>query len=216
MTECIKAGDKCALSRYNSTGLDLETTLISMANGLKAAPIALNDTVISYDLVLTLIYTSLKYPSFLTNVTNALADLLERENLDEVAALIDEISGSVSTGNEAIYGILCSDKFPRDTDISGTLFDAKYMGQTSATFAPIVAPLIPLCAQWPFEAKERYSGDFTIKTRSPILFVGNTWDPATAYESAETMSNLFEGSVMWRQNGYGVRIIKAYQYQSAG
>lgn len=205
MDECIKAGDNCPLSQINSTARDLTTTLVSLAEGYKTAPLALDSMIISYDLVITLIYAGLKYPSLLSTVTPILVALLEGNttSIEEIASAYSQ--ELTTTGTESIYGILCSDKIPRDTDISAIKFDTDYIAQTSATFGPILSSVIPLCAQWPFEAKERYTGGFdNIKTKSPILFVGNTWDPATAYESAQTMSKGFEGSAWWEQHGFGV------------
>ncbi|CAI4212347.1 unnamed protein product [Parascedosporium putredinis] len=59
------------------------------------------------------------------------------------------------------------------------------------------------CALWPFEAKERYEGDFHVKTKNPLLFIGNTYDPVTPLASAKNMSAGFEGSVVLQHNGFG-------------
>ena len=80
------------------------------------------------------------------------------------------------------------------------------MKETSNLFWPTTVSYPMLCAQWPFEAKERYSGDFNVKTRTPLLFIGNTYDPATPAASARNMSASFEGSGMLERNGYGVSL----------
>ena len=63
-----------------------------------------------------------------------------------------------------------------------------------------------LCAQWQFVGKDRYEGDFRVKTKKPILFIGNTYDPVTPLASAKAMSEKFEGSVVLERGGYGVSL----------
>ncbi|KIW20228.1 hypothetical protein PV08_00803 [Exophiala spinifera] len=59
------------------------------------------------------------------------------------------------------------------------------------------------CSTWKQKAKEIYSGNFRVKPRSPILFVGNTYDPVTPLASALNTSAGFGGSVVLQHNGYG-------------
>lgn len=59
------------------------------------------------------------------------------------------------------------------------------------------------CTQWKMSAKEHYIGDFRVKTRNPVLLIGNTWDRATPFVSAQNVSDALEGSVLLRRNGYG-------------
>ena len=60
------------------------------------------------------------------------------------------------------------------------------------------------CAQWKIEPKERYTGDFNVKTKSPVLFIGNTFDGLTPLVSAKNVSSTFEGSALLTVDGYGV------------
>lgn len=60
------------------------------------------------------------------------------------------------------------------------------------------------CQQWKIEPKERYTGDFNVKTKSPVLFIGNTFDGLTPLVSAKNVSSTFEGSALLTVNGYGV------------
>lgn len=59
------------------------------------------------------------------------------------------------------------------------------------------------CAQWPYSAKERYEGDFQVKTKNPVLILGNTGDAFTPLVSAYNLSSGFEGSVVLEIDGYG-------------
>lgn len=57
---------------------------------------------------------------------------------------------------------------------------------------------------WKMAAKERYTGGFSnIKTKHPLLFVGNTYDPLTPLASARNASAAFDGSVVLQHDGYG-------------
>ena len=60
------------------------------------------------------------------------------------------------------------------------------------------------CARWKIRAKERYTGGFNdIKTKNPILFVANTFDPYTPLVSAQNASAAFDGSVVLQHDGHG-------------
>ncbi|RYO94135.1 hypothetical protein DL766_000829 [Monosporascus sp. MC13-8B] len=54
--------------------------------------------------------------------------------------------------------------------------------------------------------RERYGSRFDgVRTRGPVLFVGNTYDAHTPRVSAYNVSSEFEGSVALQVNGYGIR-----------
>ncbi|KAF7623816.1 hypothetical protein AFLA_007539 [Aspergillus flavus NRRL3357] len=61
------------------------------------------------------------------------------------------------------------------------------------------------CAQWnkKMYAKERYTGDFDVKTPHPVLVLSNRYDPSTPLAAAKNLTATFEGSVLLEQNGYG-------------
>lgn len=85
----------------------------------------------------------------------------------------------------------------------------EYMLGTSELFGPLLASIIPQCAEWPWAAKERYGGPWEgIKTKTPLLFVGNTWDPATPIDSAWVMQKGFVDSVVLEQRGFGVSLFR--------
>ncbi|KAM0814410.1 putative TAP-like protein-domain-containing protein [Seiridium cardinale] len=204
LEECIKAGDRCALSQVNSTALELQATLMGLADDIKAAPIAVNNTVIDYNFVLDAIYYSIKYPSLFQTIAPYILDILNRQNLDDVVAFGAKlIQGATGGRPEALYGIKGSDTIPHYDNLAAAMPDIEYMQQASPLFWGVAGSALTLLAQWPFKAKEVYSGDFNTKTPNPILFIGNTWDPATSLSSARNMGASFEGSVVLEQHGYG-------------
>ena len=48
----------------------------------------------------------------------------------------------------------------------------KYAQRPGETLGSIEAGSTIICAQWPFEVKERYTGNFGVETRNPNFFVG--------------------------------------------
>lgn len=205
LSQCIEAEDLCPLSTVNSTALELQTTLWDLAEQIRLSPIAVDTVIIDYSVVVNIYYLSIKYPAVFPLTAQLILDILTRQNLDDVVGNYTLIYGSLAAGNpESIYGILGGDKFPRYSSLVDVLPDIEYAAQTSPRFWGLIAPFSMLTAQWPFVAKERYDGDFKVKTKNPMLFVGNTWDPATPIASARNMSATFEGSVLFEQHGIGV------------
>jgi pimeloyl-ACP methyl ester carboxylesterase len=58
------------------------------------------------------------------------------------------------------------------------------------------------CAAWP-TAADRYIGPWTARTSSPVLVVGNFYDPATDYAGAVTSSRLLPNSRLLSYAGWG-------------
>ena len=209
-TGCIAAGpEKCALAKGNITAAALETSVAEFLAALKFQPIPLAGTLIDYSAIKSTIgHNYIDYPSTWPQMAQAL-DGVMNGNLTELEDAFGTIgSGSAPAGqaNEAIYGIRCSDGDARASSLlefqpAAQEFEkrSKWLGDGGPTTSA-------KCAQWSFEAEERYSGDFCVKTRNPMLFIGNTYDPATPLVSAKNVTATFEGSVLLQHNGYGVSI----------
>jgi hypothetical protein len=59
------------------------------------------------------------------------------------------------------------------------------------------------CASWPARAADRYAGPWNRPTANPILVVGNTGDPATAYRSSVRMARLLARGRLLTVRGFG-------------
>jgi pimeloyl-ACP methyl ester carboxylesterase len=59
------------------------------------------------------------------------------------------------------------------------------------------------CAQWPGFDPQRYLGPFTNTTASPVLVIGNLFDPATRYQGAQIVHRLMPNSVLLTLRGWG-------------
>lgn len=205
LKDCIEAGDKCALSPLNSTASDLADTLSRTADRYRT-PATAGSGILTYSTVKTLYYVTLQSPESASELTTLLNNLVTGEDLADVVeylALLDE-----EGGNEAGWGIACGDTIPRADNIKGVMDEVDYLMESSPEFGGVAPEFSMICARWPFKAKEVKTVDEEVETRKPVLFVGNTYDPATPVHSAYTMSELFPGSVVVEQKGYGVSPVR--------
>ncbi|KAK4152578.1 TAP-like protein-domain-containing protein [Chaetomidium leptoderma] len=213
LSQCIEAGpDKCALASVNSNAADLETTLLRVADDFGKSPVAAGTTVINSRLVMELYFVVIKYTSGLATTAMHINNLVAGTNLTEVADYYNSLMTGVAMGDDdAFYGIKCSDTFPRAYTLSDLMPDVERIIETSEIFGASLAGLTTQCATWPWKAKEMYSGPFEgIKTKSPVLFFGNTYDPVTPLANAKNMSAGFEGSVFVEQYGFGHATISQF------
>lgn len=206
MGECIEAGDKCALSSLNDTADDLVETLDRAAESYRTDPVVAGEVVITYSAVQSFYFNLLKTLKDVEAMTEAIALLVAREDLEEVGPEMGTTdSAGAHINDEAFFGIGCSDAIPRADSLEDVMDEVEFVMATSR-----LAGLIPYsamaCAQWPFDAKERKTVDEEVETKNPVLILGNTYDPSTAIDSAYKINELFPGSVVVEQKGFGVSI----------
>jgi pimeloyl-ACP methyl ester carboxylesterase len=102
---------------------------------------------------------------------------------------------------EGFPGVACSDSinpashaaWSAAADASEALFG--YFGRI---WTWISSP----CAVWPGADGDRYLGPFNRSTRNPVLVVGTTFDPATRYEGAVTVSTLMPNASLLTVQGW--------------
>lgn len=84
-----------------------------------------------------------------------------------------------------LFGVLCPDQ------------NNRWYNKTLQDIMPLVAGLesqsivgelwiskVMVCSGWSIKAAETFTGPFTGNTATPILFVGNTYDPVTSYDKS--------------------------------
>jgi pimeloyl-ACP methyl ester carboxylesterase len=59
------------------------------------------------------------------------------------------------------------------------------------------------CAPWHANATERYTGPWTAHTRTSVLLIGNTYDPATPYSNAVAAHRLLPNSALLTVDAVG-------------
>jgi hypothetical protein len=106
-----------------------------------------------------------------------------------------EMNAGIRCGDNAIR----AERLEQVMPVVNALYNASYI------LGDIEASVTITCAAWRIEARERYKGGFhDVRTRSPLLFIGNTFDPLTPLASARNASMGFEGSRVLQHDGYGV------------
>lgn len=106
-------------------------------------------------------------------------------------------------GSAAVFGTRCADSSLRaqsPDDLAELLLQQAQV----SSFADVNTATSLVCAAWRIEPAERYNGNFTAKTRHPILFVNGLFDPAAPVASAQNASMGFDGSRVLLHDGYGV------------
>jgi pimeloyl-ACP methyl ester carboxylesterase len=206
---CFESAEKCPLARMYENVDDLKDALAELFDDLRYSPIPAFPAgsfpqVLDYSLVNSMIVSTLYRPPHYQNLSIALAGLLEGDSAPWAEVFFSPTSVTVPRQAEAILGIRCGDKIPRASSLEELEPIEEQFHETSKWFPGFGRGwYVYACAQWPFEAKERYEGDFNVKTKNPILFIGNTYDPVTPLKSAQNMSAGFEGSVVLHHNGFG-------------
>jgi pimeloyl-ACP methyl ester carboxylesterase len=64
-------------------------------------------------------------------------------------------------------------------------------------------PFVAYCVGWTARAADPYLGPWDRRTAAPVLVVGNTFDPATAYASSVRMSRELARGRLLTVDGFG-------------
>lgn len=107
-------------------------------------------------------------------------------------------------GIHGFHGIACSDgKFRADSPDG--LYSLIQAQAAQSSFADAFSPQSWVCAQWKYDAAERYTGSWdNITTKNPILLVNGRYDPITPLSGAWDASARFPGSILLVHEGVGV------------
>jgi pimeloyl-ACP methyl ester carboxylesterase len=105
-------------------------------------------------------------------------------------------------GSEQAIAVECSDSpNPRNPAAFGRVAALSFAraGDIGPSWAWNDEP----CASWPARAADRYSGPWNRRTANPVLVIGNTYDPSTAYRGAVAMARDLARARLLTVNGYG-------------
>ncbi|PVH74867.1 proteinase [Cadophora sp. DSE1049] len=206
---CLASPNDCVLAGNHTNTAHLEASIWNMINDLKYRPIEIEGIIVEYITIKSMIRSSLynveKFPPF----AKALNGLLVNNGTQylEGAAELAAMNPPVLTGDiadDSPYGIHCSDKRYRKSSLDEMMPDIEMLEKSSKIMGDNSPVLLFMCAQWKMEAKERYEGDFqNIRTKTPVVLIGNTFDSATSIKGAFNVSSGFIDSVVLRQDGFG-------------
>ncbi|KAM0718309.1 hypothetical protein Q7P37_006641 [Cladosporium fusiforme] len=130
--------------------------------------------------------------------------LLELDVNDQLNANTSTAEIPWSLGTNAFHGVACVDSGMRVHEVE----DMYNMVQAGVTSGGGFADRFPYqlwpCAQWKFDAAERFEGSFRgIETRNPVLFVNSPYDPITPLSGAYDAASGFPGSRLLVHEGHG-------------
>ncbi|KAK5219066.1 hypothetical protein LTR99_006552 [Exophiala xenobiotica] len=209
---CVANPEECALAKEGQTSQDVSNAVDTFLATLRYSPIVVkmddDSMIITYDKVKSFMFESMYRPASWPAVAVLLDLLVQGNSTGYVETLEQMAQGGNGTDREApdaFKGIRCG--------------DVAFRADTLSAFDPFKDAVVPTskwggldfgldnimqCAPWKMRAKEVYSGSWSdIRTRNPLLIIGNTYDPVTPLISARNNSAAFVGSVVLQHNGYG-------------
>ena len=211
-TGCVANPGNCALAADGTTAEGLKQKIYNFFDEVKFNPLVaggnITTDIIDYTVVKLVIQTALYGPASWPGLALAFHDLFQGNYTTFLALVAGSAPQPIypNYGPEAAQGIRAGDTRLRTDNLTDLypLIDEFYA--TSRIFGDSLSSQALTYAQWPFQAKGAYTGDFCVKTRNPVLFIGNSFDPFTPLVSARNASAGFEGSVVLEHQGYGVSL----------
>jgi pimeloyl-ACP methyl ester carboxylesterase len=104
-------------------------------------------------------------------------------------------------GIEQLLAIACSES-PNPSAAAFPGLDA-LASRRSGVAGPPWTWLSEPCASWPALAADRYTGPWNHRTANPVLVIGTTYDPATAYQGSVAMARQLARARLLTVDGYG-------------
>lgn len=173
-------------------------------------PIGTNESIILDYTLLKTVFVESVYDFSTWPVPTTIVDmLLKGETGDELQTLIAALAPTTSeawinkmTLAMSSIGIHCADGGYRAETLDEFMPAIHQLRNTSRIMGDSADGVGMTCARWQLAAKEKYEGDFKVKTRNPMLILANTYDGLTPIKSAYNASGGFEGSVVLEIEGY--------------
>lgn len=215
---CVKNSGACPFSRSGVPAAELEQSVWDLLEKLDTHPVAIGDYIVDRPALIYLISEALYSTTSWPNITTTFDMLINgpqdipflREMFRDPAGNVEDLPEEFLTIAQSILGIHCGDRAARAGSLEALTPTLEKMANISRIFDGVPGYINLPCAQWQFEPKERYTGDFQVTPRNPVLIIGNTWDGLTPLRSAKNVSSGFEGSVVLEVQGHGVSYTPAH------
>jgi pimeloyl-ACP methyl ester carboxylesterase len=120
----------------------------------------------------------------------------------QLAGQLAPPSSTYDNSGDARLAVLCADAdSPRDAHAWPGL--AAAADRRAPYFGALYAWISVECAGWPARDAGRFTGPFDRRTVNPVLVIGNTFDPATPYQSAVALSHELGNARLLTLDGWG-------------
>lgn len=211
---CVKAGpDACSMAHPGASAEELEAAAWKVAESLKSRSVPVKGSIpIDYD-VLRQLFSFALYGPLYWNVLSLTINAIESNQTNApkfvkaYTSLVQAITAQAGVGT-ALFGIHCSDRTVRLNSIDDFRPVQDRLSKISKVMDGSSTSLSMACAQWGSHAVGAYTGDFSAKTKNPILVASNLYDGHTPIRSARNVSAGFEGSGMLVVRGFGVSTLR--------
>ncbi|KAJ9499884.1 hypothetical protein H2202_004874 [Exophiala xenobiotica] len=205
---CIAASNDCALASSFASAEEMQVAVDQFLAMLKYNPVPYSSQqgfqMATYDQVKTAIVLALYNPSHWPWLAQGFAEMMTGNFTGFFDAVSSFYNGPDTGDDDLEAGITCGDQafraealFQLEPLLTALGESSKFGGLDFGTDNGFA------CSRWKVKAKEVYSGNFQVKTKNPVLLVGNTYDPVTPLASAWNTSAGFDGSVVLQHHGYG-------------
>lgn len=215
--ECLRAPALCPLEAQAESAEELASKIHALIDEAKYQPVSMG--VLgpqTYSTIRTNIAAAMYDPSGFPSLALYLNAVLTRNETQLLAYLTRLASTtsskkpfpdySPSSTKENQWGIHCSDELLRHDNLTAIIPLIEDFHAESKISGDITWTTLAMgCAQWPWQAKERWTAGFhDIDTHHPILFLANMYDPVTSVNGARNASASFPGSGLLINDGHGV------------
>lgn len=204
---CDQAGPNCAFSGGAKARYD------ALAARLLAAPVELPDPggpfVVTYAILINITLGAMysadswtPFAQFLATLDAASSATAVRNSLAAVRASLHLDAEPPYPQIEGFPGVACSDT-DNPLDYDAWPDNAQRANSQYPHFGRIWTWASSICQPWPGQDNDRYTGPWDKSTSTPVLIVGNRFDPATRYEGAQTAARLLPNSRLLTYGGWG-------------
>lgn len=201
---CQQAGPaRCALAGHGQPVTRRVSSLLRRARRQPIpAPSATPPGRLNYGELLTALYAPLNSPATWPDLARNLEAAAEGDG-STLAAQARGAKEGIRTALVPSQAINCADSPARQGPAAWPRVIHRLTG-----ISRIRGPLLGWwlwapCASWPVRSVDRYTGPWNANTPNPILVVGTTFDPATAFANARRVARRLGNAVLLTHRGYG-------------
>lgn len=207
---CVDNKQSCDLAQYtnaNTTGdiLDvLNQALLPLATNATTGVEAFLTFVAVQGFIFSDLYFPATWPTLASTITSVLNGSAASLTPTSPASSSPTVEPWDLSAN-SVLGIRGADATLRTDSEEEYLPIVKY-GSTVSNFDTQYTSLW-VSARWKIAAKEQYTGNFSVTTKHPIMYINGKFDPVTPLINAYNGSQSFVGSAVLPHGGYGHGIV---------